>query len=169
MTNVAIPAPRRILLGDPRRSAPKGGELGETTTIGFDCSCALAPTGQLANAHAPSAQLQDEILLLILRLGRASATCVPRQPQWCNASSKAYDSCGRDRDTIRFVRPRSCEGLPMRSHIVERGLANVGRKAESTARHAGSMAMLIWRVAGAVVRGRVPLREVVAQTFDMGV
>ena len=57
----------------------------------------------------------------------------------------------------------------MRSHIVERGLASVGRKAESTARHAGSMAMLIWRVAGAVVRGRVPLREFVAQTFDMGV
>jgi phospholipid/cholesterol/gamma-HCH transport system permease protein len=57
----------------------------------------------------------------------------------------------------------------MRSHIVERGLANVGRKAESTARHAGSMAMLIWGVGRAVVRGRVPLREFVAQTFDMGV
>src|SRR5260370_26330007 len=31
------------------------------------------------------------------------------------------------------------------------------------------MAMLIWRVAGAVVRGRVPLREVDAQAFDRGV
>jgi phospholipid/cholesterol/gamma-HCH transport system permease protein len=48
-------------------------------------------------------------------------------------------------------------------------LAPLGRTAEAAAHHAGQMAMLVWRVAGATVRGRVSLRAVVDQVFAMGV
>jgi phospholipid/cholesterol/gamma-HCH transport system permease protein len=57
----------------------------------------------------------------------------------------------------------------MRLHFVERGLSSLGRTAESAARHAGSMAILLWGVGRTVVRGRVPIRELFSQAFDMGV
>jgi phospholipid/cholesterol/gamma-HCH transport system permease protein len=44
----------------------------------------------------------------------------------------------------------------------------VGRTFESVARHAGGMAILIWQMGAAILRGRVSLREVVAQTYSMG-
>jgi phospholipid/cholesterol/gamma-HCH transport system permease protein len=57
----------------------------------------------------------------------------------------------------------------MRSGIVTRGLARVGRTAEAVARHAGVMGMLLAGIGRETLRGRVPLREFVAQAFDMGV
>lgn len=45
----------------------------------------------------------------------------------------------------------------------------LGRTAEGVGRHAGGMAILVWRIAEATVRGRVSLREVVAQTYFIGV
>ena len=44
----------------------------------------------------------------------------------------------------------------------------VGRSFESVARHVGGMAILIWRIADAVLRGRVSFREVVSQGYSMG-
>lgn len=50
-----------------------------------------------------------------------------------------------------------------------RGLGSLGRATEGVARHAGQMAMLVWGSAVAVARGRVPLREIVAQMHWMGI
>jgi phospholipid/cholesterol/gamma-HCH transport system permease protein len=44
----------------------------------------------------------------------------------------------------------------------------VGRTFESVARHAGGVAILIWQIGGAILRGRVSFREVVAQAYSMG-
>jgi phospholipid/cholesterol/gamma-HCH transport system permease protein len=44
----------------------------------------------------------------------------------------------------------------------------VGRTFESVARHVGGMAILIWEIGAAILRGRVSLREVVAQGYSMG-
>ncbi len=48
-------------------------------------------------------------------------------------------------------------------------LAKLGRKAEGVAVHAGRMGLLFWGIARATARGRVPIREFLAQTYDMGV
>ncbi len=45
----------------------------------------------------------------------------------------------------------------------------VGRGGESAARHAGSMALLVWRVARATLTGEVSFRDIVAQAYSMGV
>jgi len=45
----------------------------------------------------------------------------------------------------------------------------IGRTAEGVGRNAGGMAILFGRVVGATLRGRVSLREVVTQTYSMGV
>jgi phospholipid/cholesterol/gamma-HCH transport system permease protein len=44
----------------------------------------------------------------------------------------------------------------------------LGRTFESVARHAGGMAILIWQIGAAILRGRVSFREVVAQGYSMG-
>jgi phospholipid/cholesterol/gamma-HCH transport system permease protein len=43
-----------------------------------------------------------------------------------------------------------------------------GRSFEAVARHAGGMAILVWQIGGAILRGRVSFREVVAQVYSMG-
>jgi phospholipid/cholesterol/gamma-HCH transport system permease protein len=48
-------------------------------------------------------------------------------------------------------------------------LSRIGRTAEGTAEHAGQMAMLVWGVVLATLRGRVSLRSVLDQIFAMGV
>jgi phospholipid/cholesterol/gamma-HCH transport system permease protein len=59
------------------------------------------------------------------------------------------------------------------STLVRRGLlgplARIGRTAEATAHHAGQMASLAWRSAVATLRGRVSLRSVMDQFWEMGV
>ena len=45
----------------------------------------------------------------------------------------------------------------------------IGRTAEGVGRHAGGIAILFWRVVEATLHGRVSLREVLAQTYSMGV
>lgn len=45
----------------------------------------------------------------------------------------------------------------------------LGRTAQGVASHVGGMSVLLWRMAEATVRGRVSLREVVAQTYFIGV
>jgi phospholipid/cholesterol/gamma-HCH transport system permease protein len=61
----------------------------------------------------------------------------------------------------------------MVTSIATRGLRGLvrrfGRSAQGVSRHAGQMATLLWQAAAAVVRGRVSLREVVAEAFFMGV
>jgi len=44
----------------------------------------------------------------------------------------------------------------------------VGRTFETVARHAGGMAILIWQIGAAILRGRVSFREVVVQAYSMG-
>ncbi len=51
----------------------------------------------------------------------------------------------------------------------QRALAGTGRWVEDLARQAGQMALLVWRVAVCVVKGEVPLREIVNQMYVMGV
>src|SRR4051812_33523813 len=53
--------------------------------------------------------------------------------------------------------------------VVTKFFASVGQAAESVARHAGRMGLLLWGIARTTVRGGVPLREFLAQVFDMGV
>jgi phospholipid/cholesterol/gamma-HCH transport system permease protein len=48
-------------------------------------------------------------------------------------------------------------------------LRSIGRTSESAGRHAGGMMLLFCQIVGATVRGRVSLREVVTQTYSMGV
>ncbi len=48
-------------------------------------------------------------------------------------------------------------------------LRAAGRVGESAARHAGSMALLVWRVARATLTGEVSFRDIVAQAYSMGV
>jgi phospholipid/cholesterol/gamma-HCH transport system permease protein len=48
-------------------------------------------------------------------------------------------------------------------------LRSLGRTSEATGRHTGGIAILAWRIAEATLCGRVSLREVVAQSFFMGV
>ncbi|MFH1572363.1 MAG: ABC transporter permease, partial [Acidobacteriota bacterium] len=45
----------------------------------------------------------------------------------------------------------------------------IGRTSEGVGRHVGGMAILFGRIVGATLRGRVSLREVVTQTYSMGV
>jgi phospholipid/cholesterol/gamma-HCH transport system permease protein len=52
---------------------------------------------------------------------------------------------------------------------VVRVLARIGRTAESTARHAGEMTLLVWQVARATLTGRVAFRDVLAQLMSVGV
>jgi phospholipid/cholesterol/gamma-HCH transport system permease protein len=63
----------------------------------------------------------------------------------------------------------SLEAPRSASRLFLGALARLGRVGEGTARHAGQMGQLLWRVAGVVVRGRLPWREFVVQVFDMGV
>jgi len=44
-----------------------------------------------------------------------------------------------------------------------------GRASETTVEHAGALGILTWRVGSAVVRGRVRFRDVLNQTYIMGV
>lgn len=53
--------------------------------------------------------------------------------------------------------------------LLRRPLAALGQAAEETARHAGELALLVWRVAVAVLRGGVPLRAITEQIYWMGV
>lgn len=48
-------------------------------------------------------------------------------------------------------------------------LRRLGRQSESAALHAGAMGILSWRALEALLRGRVSLREVVDQSFLVGV
>ena len=48
-------------------------------------------------------------------------------------------------------------------------LARIGRTAEAAAHHAGQMASLAWRSAVVTLRGRVSLRSVMDQFWEMGV
>jgi phospholipid/cholesterol/gamma-HCH transport system permease protein len=48
-------------------------------------------------------------------------------------------------------------------------LARIGRTAETVARHAGEIAILVWGAAVATVTGRVSLRDVLAQLQTIGV
>lgn len=43
-----------------------------------------------------------------------------------------------------------------------------GRSFEAVTRQAGGMAILIWQIVGAIFRGRVSFREIVAQGYSMG-
>jgi len=49
------------------------------------------------------------------------------------------------------------------------GVRLLGRAAETVAAHVGGMAVLLWRMAEAIGRGRVSLREVMAQICTVGV
>ncbi|HEU0014421.1 MAG TPA: ABC transporter permease [Longimicrobium sp.] len=51
----------------------------------------------------------------------------------------------------------------------ERRIASVGRSAERVLEHAGGMAMLVWRTLAYTFTGRIPLREVAAQVYWMGI
>lgn len=55
------------------------------------------------------------------------------------------------------------------SPVWQRPIAGLGRRTESIARHAGQLALLVIQIAAALFRGRVPLREVVAQMYWIGV
>ncbi len=48
-------------------------------------------------------------------------------------------------------------------------LRGVGQRAEEVLRHAAEIAHLLWRIIGVVIRGRVPMRELAAQVYWMGV
>jgi phospholipid/cholesterol/gamma-HCH transport system permease protein len=52
---------------------------------------------------------------------------------------------------------------------VARRLAAVGRTAETLAAHAGGMATLVWQTLGYLLTGRIPLREVAANVYWMGI
>ncbi len=45
----------------------------------------------------------------------------------------------------------------------------LGRAALVTARHAGGLGILLWRIGAATLRGRVAFRDVMAQALEMGV
>ena len=45
----------------------------------------------------------------------------------------------------------------------------MGRAFDSMARHAGGMAILVWQIGAALLRGRVSFREVVIQGYSIGV
>lgn len=47
-------------------------------------------------------------------------------------------------------------------------LGSLGRGSEAVARHAGQLGLLVWGIAVAVAKGRVPLREIAAQMYWMG-
>ena len=47
-------------------------------------------------------------------------------------------------------------------------IRSVGRTFDAVARHIGGMAILIWRIGDAILRGRVSFREVVAQLYSVG-
>jgi phospholipid/cholesterol/gamma-HCH transport system permease protein len=53
--------------------------------------------------------------------------------------------------------------------FLERPLRGLGRAAVVTARHAGGLGILLWRIAAATLRGRVAFRDVVDQAVEMGV
>ncbi|HEY8484519.1 MAG TPA: ABC transporter permease [Longimicrobiales bacterium] len=55
------------------------------------------------------------------------------------------------------------------SALLATSLRQVSDVAKLVAQHAGQMGLLVWGIAVAVVRGRVPLRDVVAQMYWMGV
>lgn len=55
------------------------------------------------------------------------------------------------------------------ARVLARPLAGVGRAAETIARHAGGLGLLLWTVLVAMVTGRVSLREIFAQAHQMGV
>jgi len=64
----------------------------------------------------------------------------------------------------------------MTEEILKRGLRALlrpvrvlGHATEAVGGHAGGMALLLWRMIEATARGRVSLREVMAQTYFMGV
>ena len=61
----------------------------------------------------------------------------------------------------------------MVSIVAKKGLRGLlgafGRSGEAVAKHTGGVAILLWRVVEATVKGRVSLREVVAQIYSMGV
>jgi phospholipid/cholesterol/gamma-HCH transport system permease protein len=56
-----------------------------------------------------------------------------------------------------------------RERWVDRRLASVGRTAETLAEHAGGMATLVWQSLLYLLRGRIPLREVAANVYWMGI
>lgn len=53
--------------------------------------------------------------------------------------------------------------------VVRRLLRTVSRVSQSSARHVGQMSLLFWQVATATIRGRVPLRSILGQVYEIGV
>jgi len=53
--------------------------------------------------------------------------------------------------------------------LLRKPVRGLGRAALVTGRHAGGLALLFYRIAAATLRGRVSLREVIAQAMEMGV
>jgi phospholipid/cholesterol/gamma-HCH transport system permease protein len=64
---------------------------------------------------------------------------------------------------------RIAVGPPQRPGPGGRFFGGLGRRAEALARHAGEIALLIWRVFIALVRGQIPLRDVLGQIYWIGV
>jgi len=58
---------------------------------------------------------------------------------------------------------------PAQAPWPERRLASLGRTAARVLEHAGGMAMLLWRTLVYTFTGRIPLREVAAQVYWMGI
>lgn len=56
-----------------------------------------------------------------------------------------------------------------RRRRARRGLEAVGRAAERLVHHAGAMTLMLWRAGVYTLTGRVRLRDVATQMFDMGV
>jgi phospholipid/cholesterol/gamma-HCH transport system permease protein len=52
---------------------------------------------------------------------------------------------------------------------LERVLGGLGRRAEAVLRHSGQMGLLVWQILSALVRGQIPLREVLTQMYWIGV
>ena len=48
-------------------------------------------------------------------------------------------------------------------------LRTVSRASQSVARHVGQMTLLFWQAAGATLAGKVPLRSVLGQVYEIGV
>ena len=59
--------------------------------------------------------------------------------------------------------------ISLASKVMTNALRTLGRTSETVSWHVGGMAILAWRVAGSTLRGRVSLRDVLAQAYAMGV
>lgn len=60
-------------------------------------------------------------------------------------------------------------GRAARPRAPERLLGSLGRRGESAAQQVGQLSLLVWRVFAALVRGQVPLRDIMTQIHWIGV